>query len=278
MLGKIKQFVLRNHYNINGGIIERGRVNLEYWQKSTNIGDTLAPVICDWMLAQRGLRPDAKVKKTRHLLTVGSILAERRIPCDAVVWGTGIHYFSAVSKIAFWRKLRKLDIRAVRGPVTKTILACNGYKCPDIFGDPAILMPRIYVPEGVKKVSGRTTLIRHFLSADLKAPADVEPLDTRTDDYRAFIDAICASEKVISSSLHGIILAESYGVPTVFLQENMSEQLIKFYDWYYSTGRTNIRFAYSVEEAMAMEPMPLPELERMRDGLMESFPYDLWNN
>ena len=39
-----------------------------------------------------------------------------------------------------------------------------------------------------------------------------------TDDYKSVIDEICASEIVYTSSLHGIILAESYGIPAVFFR------------------------------------------------------------
>ena len=264
----------RNRYSINGEKIERNKVNLEYWKRSTNIGDLLAPVIYNWMLSRQGLDADAGINRTVHLLTLGSILAEGRIPVDATVWGTGLHHFSGIAKLARYSKIVKLDIRALRGPVTAYALKFCGYPFPEIYGDPAILMPLIH--PCAKEEKYEYTVIRHFKSAGQPQVENVHYLDTRTDDIDFFIREICSSRLVISSSLHGIILAESYGIPAVFLQENMEEELIKYHDWYYSTKRNKIRFAYSIDEALRTDPMPTPYLDDMRKGLMDSFPYDLW--
>lgn len=196
---------------------------------------------------------------------------------DAVVWGSGIHCFSTTCKIAKYSNIRKLDIRAVRGPLTRQILTLNGYRCLEVYGDPAILMPLVYQPKSNPK-DNTIGVIRHFKSVDSEVSDQLKKIDTRTTDYKNFIDQICNCSKVISSSLHGIILAESYGIPAVFLQENMDNELIKFYDWYYSTNRKNIKIAYSIEEAIEMQPMALPDLESMRKNLLEAFPYDLWEN
>lgn len=101
-------------------------------------------------------------------------------------------------------------------------------------------------------------------------------LSIRTGDYRTFLDKILEAEVVYSSSLHGIILAESYGVPSVFLRQGMEEEMLKYYDWYFATGRYEVRSATSPAEAKETEPMKLPELEELREGLLQSFPYDLW--
>ena len=50
----------------------------------------------------------------------------------------------------------------------------------------------------------------------------------------------------------------------------------KYYDYYYSTGRKDIKIAESFEEALTMEPLPLPDLSKMRQDLFDTFPYDLW--
>ena len=76
--------------------------------------------------------------------------------------------------------------------------------------------------------------------------------------------------------MHGIILAETYGIPAIFLNQGISDQSMKFLDWYYSTGRTNIKMASSVSEALKMKPMELPDLSKMQEELIRVFPYDLW--
>lgn len=97
----------------------------------------------------------------------------------------------------------------------------------------------------------------------------------KTDNYKSVIDAICSSEVVLSSSLHGLILAESYGVPAVFFQDRPDRFNFKYEDWYRSTGR-EFQVCHSLEEARYANPIELPELDGLRKGLLDSFPYDLW--
>lgn len=90
------------------------------------------------------------------------------------------------------------------------------------------------------------------------------------------IDEIVSSEIVYTSSLHGIILAEAYGVPAVFFRGLNKRIDFKYLDYYFSTGRRDIVIAETFEEAKKMKPLPLPDLSKLRQGLLDSFPYDLW--
>ena len=102
-------------------------------------------------------------------------------------------------------------------------------------------------------------------------------IEIKTTDYKHFIDEVVQSDMVISSALHGIILAESYGVPTVYLKDNEIDQDLKFDDYYSGTGRIQYEYARTIEEALKIKPVNnLPKLENMRSALMEAFPYDLW--
>lgn len=104
-----------------------------------------------------------------------------------------------------------------------------------------------------------------------------EPIvSMNTKDYASVIDKICQSKKVITSSLHGIILAETYGVPAVFYRGLHKSVDFKYLDWYHSTGRYDIKIAETIEEAMEMEAPPMPDLKGLQEGLIKSFPYDLW--
>ena len=80
---------------------------------------------------------------------------------------------------------------------------------------------------------------------------------------------------IISSSLHGIILAESYGIPAIWLKDSSVDEF-KYYDWYYSTGRFNITPSLTIEDARQKSPPDLPDLQNLRKSLIDSFPYELW--
>ena len=84
------------------------------------------------------------------------------------------------------------------------------------------------------------------------------------------------SKFVISSSLHGIILAEAYGVPAIFLNERQEKYLFKYEDWYQSTGRKDFVKANSVGEALKYSTPELPDLKLMQENLLETFPIDLF--
>ena len=87
-----------------------------------------------------------------------------------------------------------------------------------------------------------------------------------------------SAELVISSSLHGIILAEAYGVPAIMLRDTPSKDITKYKDWYYSTGRKEFPIADSIDDALSMTPVMLDRatIEAMQNRLINSFPIDLW--
>lgn len=262
--------VLRNRRTLDGRKADRNRVNLEYWNFSENLGDLLAPVVTGWMLGRLGLDLSLEAANPCHLMTIGSVLGLGIF--DAVIWGSGVNSFGHVGRIALQKNYRRLDIRAVRGPITAQVLRENGYTCPQIYGDPAILLPLIYPGRRPEKKK-QYVVIDHYMKRKMTGD---DRLSIRTGDYRTFLDKILEAEVVYSSSLHGIILAESYGVPAVFLRQGMEEELLKYYDWYFATGRYEVRSAASLSEAKETEPMELPKLDALREGLLQSFPYDLW--
>lgn len=246
-----------------------------YQNQPYNLGDSLGEVIIRYLLEKKGIDIDKPVSSTKHLYCVGTNIHGGWQ--SATIWGSGIFPPQNWAK-RFLMKLsrRKLDIRAVRGPLTKQILDGQRFSCPNIFGDPAILMPMIYNPCKEKKY--KYIVIPQFVvEKDFREKHPNEHMvSMNTNDYKAVIDEIVASEIVYTSSLHGIILAESYGVPAVFFRGLKKKVDFKYYDYYYSTGRKDIKIAESFEEALTMKPLPLPDLSKMRQDLLDTFPYDLW--
>ena len=257
------QFLLFNYTNR----AKKNKVNLNYWCESDNLGDTLAPVIVNYMLSLKNISPDKPVSKRKHLYAVGSVLTAGIQDCT--VWGSGV----LNSVITYRLKNRKLDIRAVRGPFTQAVLQDYGYKCPSIYGDPAIFLPCIYKPEYTKK-KYKYGLVMHMDQMQEVSVNNILNIDICTSDFRDFVNKLNSVEIVISSSLHGIILAESYGIKAVLLKP--TKDYLKNYDWYYSTRRYSFPIAENIEEALNIKPAALPELNPLRRKLLETFPYDLY--
>lgn len=212
--------------------------------------------------------------RTAHLMTVGSLLGMGL--CDAVVWGSGVHCAHNVRCIYEQRRFRKYDVRLLRGSVSGEILKSAGYSVPDVYGDPAVIMPLIYHPMSTEKEHDVSVVLHLGQEHDVYQQNNVNYINVATYDYRHFIDEIVRSRLIISSSLHGIILAETYGVPAVFMKKGMDNELMKFYDWYFSTERYSVVVVNSVSEALDVTPMCLPDLTDMQKNVVNTFPTDLW--
>lgn len=275
-----KLLLNRNGYlmgNINRKVCPK-RVNINYWDRSIekpdglhNLGDMLSPVVIGYVLQSLGIELEKEVASTKHLYAIGSIIGQGF--ADATIWGSGFLFDpgdSFLMKIKY-RYMRKLDIRCVRGPQTRAVFTRLGIDCPDKYGDPACLMPLFYKPNVQKEREYRVVLhFRNEMQCD-------DALGILTNNYKQFIDEICKAKLIISGSLHGIILAESYGIPAIFLQDRRSIYMIKYQDWYESTGRKSFPIASSIEEALSMVPPEVPDLRDMQQMLLKTFPADLWD-
>lgn len=230
-----------------------------------NVGDYLAVPIFQYMKQRYHLDDFKELEKTFHLYTIGSILFFGYQ--NAVVWGSGL---LCRPQIMLYRP--ELDIRAVRGPRTRDILLKYGYECPQIYGDPAILMPLLYTPQKTEPQRPYSVILHK--SSPFGGNSQIEII---RHGYEEFIDEIVQSNLIVSSSLHGIILAESYGIPAVLLKDKRNDfNLLKYDDYYFSTGRYEYPVAETIEEALGLTPAPIPNLGRQQRTLIESFPYDLW--
>ncbi len=274
----IRRYIKRNTYILDDEHrkTQKNVVNLHYWNfskgKKQNLGDYLSKIIVEYMLKLKDIDPNKVLKKTKHLYAIGSILHSGM--ADATIWGSGFYKEQEHTYLRqmFNKYFRKLDVRAVRGPKTRSELMMYG-EVPEIYGDPAIILPLIYQPSHSNHVIRPYSVIKHF-SDGTKCDNLINILTT---DYESFVDEIIQSRKIISSSLHGIIIAEAYGIPAIlYMPKCMEDQFFKFEDYYYGTGRFKFPIARSIEEAILANPAPVPDFENQRKQLMDVFPYDLW--
>ena len=139
---------------------------------------------------------------------------------DTVVWGTG--YMSPNSIV----RANPKEILAVRGPNTRQQLINQGFDCPEVYGDPALLMPRFYNPTLEKKY--KLSIIPHYIDKSSipelsKKYPEAHFIDIQQDVYK-FIDEVIQSEYIISSALHGCIIPYAYGIP--YEHQKFSEKVL----------------------------------------------------
>jgi len=171
--------------------------------------------------------------KIPSCLGIGSIL-HFTLKND-IVWGSGF--------ICDNEKCREkpLQVYAVRGQLSRQMLLGQGIKCPEIYGDPALLFPRFYNPIIEKKYD--LGIIPHYVDAqneNLKnfISEKVLIIDIKSG-YQKVITSILSCKKIVSSALHGIIVADAYGIPAMWLE--FSDKVVgkgfKFRDYFLSVQR-----------------------------------------
>lgn len=262
---------------------KENEVNLNWWhidygEDIQNLGDMLASTVYDYMCEYYHINNDKRIRHTKHLYAIGSILFYENQ--DAVVWGTGStqEMRKSIDNILHQRILRTLDVRCVRGPKTRNNLLRLGIPCPEIYGDPAMLMPLIYQPNISER--NKTLIINHFQDdiTDNSTANNIVSTDMLTSNWKEKIDLIASAKTVISSSLHGVILAESYGVPAIVLNTD-NRDLFKYYDYYEGTGRNKMPLVHSIDEGLEynLDHYVFPDITVIQNNLIKTFPKNLWD-
>ncbi|MER1996801.1 MAG: polysaccharide pyruvyl transferase family protein [Arthrobacter sp.] len=266
-----------------GGEVPPGFLNLLWWDERPNFGDAVGP----WLAAHlSGLTPvngRSLGLSTPALATAGSIAGWLEQD-GSQIWGSGLMGPVAGKSLARLRSLKNVRVHAVRGRNTRTELQrSTGWRVPEIYGDPALLLPRFL--ERTEAAGGGIAVVPHLdhrKSLGKTAGPGITMVDVR-EGVETVVRRIAGAQACVSSSLHGIIVAQAYGVPWVWLR--ISDQVIsgdryKFEDFFTTLDAA----AASARDVTADALTPglieelaasasLPELSIDLDPLLESFPY-----
>ena len=233
---KVTKHTVCNTLKIIAG---KGQYITAFWWTGieNNWGDALNPILIENMTGKKPILSTEvfNIKKNKVYCVIGSIL---EIPSEKnlVVWGSG--FISSDSQF----KVKPKEIHAVRGPRTRELILNNGIYCPEVYGDPAMLYPCFYKPEIEKKY--KLGIIPHYVDQNnpllnlFKNEPSVLIIDMLSG-IRKVVDDICSCEIIASSSLHGIIAADSYGIPSIWIEfsKEVKGDGFKFYDYFESVGR-----------------------------------------
>jgi pyruvyltransferase len=215
-------------------------------------------------------KPTGNIPK---LLAVGSIL---HAAADGdVIWGPGVNGKDIARKNY---NFTKVDIRAVRGPITRQFLKRElGIDAPATYGDPVLLMPYLFPELQRSQVPSTPVLIVvHYSDVKLFPKEQYPNAVYAWEPWDEIVRRILDSQFVVSTSLHGVVVAEAYGIPARLLRLNKSEPLLKFTDYFMGTGRINYRYATTLDEALKMggeQPIQC-DLKKLYDA----FPFEAWPN
>lgn len=175
-----------------------------------------------------------------NYMCIGSIV-DTKTNHKSLIWGSGAMYGDRNKVIPNPQK-----VYAVRGPLTREYLLNQGVSCPEIYGDPAILLPYIYPSRKVKKY--KIGLIPHYADYDLtnvKEFANINSSDSVVIKLKNYVkwedvvDQICSCDFIASSSLHGLIISDAYDIPNIWvkLSNNIKGNDFKYLDYLKGCGR-----------------------------------------
>jgi len=226
---RIKYFIMDAIYT------DRNSVKVSWYKAVHNFGDSINPILIQLLTGKKAVWVNPVYYKKRHVLAVGSVLSTAS--SHSVVWGSG--FLSAEDECV----PRSTEIRAVRGPQSRQKLLEGGIECPEVFGDPALLLPKVYRPN--MKKEHRLGIVAHYYDANnswlegIQNEEGIKILNIQEPNPLRFIDEVLSCERIASSSLHGIILADAYGIPSIWikLSEKVKGDGFKFRDYFMSAGR-----------------------------------------
>ncbi len=241
------------------------------WINGENFGDYLSKIVVGEIALKNSL---IKMKPiAQKLLAIGSIIhfAEN----NDIVWGAGINGKISLSRLDF----NILDARAVRGPLTREILQKKKVAHPEIFGDPALLLPIVFPDLNYQPRKNKITCIPNL--NEYKECTKIVPkpfnLVSPLLHWRRVIEEILTSEIVLTSSLHGLIISESFGVPVRLFKPFGGETLFKYEDYLEGTGRKLNKKPKSFNESFHEKDGVAFDLMKFNnEALIKAFPVDIF--
>lgn len=210
-----------------------------FWKFSGNLGDDMNPILVEYISGSKCKQVFNKNTSSHSpiYLVIGTVLhwADE----NTVVWGAGFGSDDACVKS------KPLDICAVRGPLTRKRLAETGIQAPEIYGDPALLFSKFYNPAQIEKYDigfiPHYSDARHPLVTSILAQSNNVRFIDVTNSVNTVIDQINQCKVILSSSLHGVIVAHTYGIRALHIsfEESTMQKWFKFHDYFQSVGLNN---------------------------------------
>lgn len=208
----------------------------------------------------------------KHFLVIGSILPNANK--NSIVWGSGI--------ISRQDEFPKATFIAVRGPRSRQRILELGYKCPEVYGDPAILLPKFYSPKVEKEYD--IGIIPHYVDYDqvVKLYGNVEGINIinlLTNDIEETTNNILKCKHIISSSLHGVIVSHSYKIPAVWVKfsDKLFGDNVKFTD-YFESVKLNSYKPEVITDTMKTEQLIEMVITNPNSSVEEKAQMDLQNS
>lgn len=287
--------------------MQKKKIKLVYWNEP-NFGDILSPYIISQLtgleiIHKKGFIstknnikrlinsiihlkfkeiPSILLKNEENILGIGSILNLGN--SNSKIWGSGFMYEN--------QEFHGGTVYALRGIYSNEKLKKMGYKGCDVFGDPALLLPLLISPAEEKK--NEIGIIPHWSETEYFKKIYGNKyyiIDFRTRNIEKTVNEITSCKHILSTSLHGIIVAHAYHIPALWIKKgDIHTDGIKFKDYFSSVnidiynGFTNINQILSDEENINKlfhdnkeKALPNLNIKNIQMNLLKSAPFEIHN-
>ena len=176
-----------------------------YWRGKKNFGDALGPLLLRHF---SDLETEWSPLKDAAYITVGSILDNLPVGWSGAVVGSGkLHEASTPD-------LTQATVFGLRGPLTARTVQLAGKRRDFCLGDPGLLADELVPIQDKEYTLG---LVPHWSDEGLEKRPEFQkfnPLIIRpSEDPLEVIAKIGKCRKIVASSLHGLIVADAFGIP-----------------------------------------------------------------
>lgn len=215
---------------------KREKLKLYWWRHSEskhgNFGDEITKLIIERNFK---IKVEWAPPSECQMIATGSILdilVREREANKPIVWGSGF-IEEGETKLSY----NDSSILSVRGKFSLARISDVPADKHITLGDPGLLADSLLVKRSTKQY--RLGIIPHYIDKDhpaiqrIQAMPGVHVIDP-TDNCLEVIKTIDSCDTIISSSLHGLIVSDSLGVPNahIKLSENLKGGDYKFMDYY----------------------------------------------
>ncbi|GAA3896031.1 hypothetical protein GCM10022381_41900 [Leifsonia kafniensis] len=225
-----------------------------------NAGDLFNRDLIEWAYGPVKIRNSESVGG--RLLLVGSIA--QRAGAGDLLNGVG------AKRADLPRDSGQMTVRGVRGPLTAKALADSGQDVSklEFMGDPGMLIGKIFPHLNViRPTPGRVLFIPHYRERDQFSSTEDYAICDIDAEPESVGRAICESEVIIASSLHGVIWAHALGRPGIVVTPRTEEPIMKYRDYYESIGATWSPFDDVDDAVRAAAAASAPEVSRVVESI-----------
>lgn len=208
-----------------------------------NFGDALSPLIVSACLHKPCIL-SGFISNDERLVSTGTIGSNIK-DGYAQVWGSGFDANDNADHSGVYTlpSNTKLKVHAVRGKNSAALLNNFGIETPDVYGDPASLLPYIItdiMPKSyelgvivhiseIDSYSENAQVIDEFVRYQIPKSYknDIKIINTlcepTLEGVKSKIDEIRACKRIATTSLHGAVIPEAFGIPCTYF--SMSQDL-----------------------------------------------------